>query len=179
MRTIETQIPSKHLRTFKFYANHYEIPVNRLMECEAYEQATTINDDPLCALEFIDRLHSEEDLCSITLEFSNQISELLHKISNLLRRPLPELLQGLITQGGLSLADHIEQAFKSGGIENDSYLGAWAVDSIKFASLAKSDSSPMRIIGEGKFKTEIDCWSVFNITPPKRYAEKKPQKHSM
>lgn len=173
MKTLKTQMPARYLRTFEFYAKYYEIPVNRLMESEVYNRATVIIDEPLRTLEFMDRNHCDENLTPISLTFSPQIACLLSRVSKLLRRPLAEFAQDLLTEGAITLGDHIEDAFKKGGMEHGWDLHSWTKESIEFALLAKADKSPIKKHGEGKYRSENDCWDTFMITPPKRYKKRK------
>lgn len=168
MKTIKTQIPEKSFRTFAFYASQYGLSVSRLMEAEAYSQAATLTDAPFGTLKWIDDCHCDEDLREITLTFSATVFSLLRQVSHLLRRPLNELLQDLLTVGGDTLGGCVGEAMRKERMGKDPELKDWAIRTIEFTERARANLPPKEFFRHGDDQVETDCWGWFDLTPPKK-----------
>ena len=161
MKTLKTQIPRHHLRTFQFYANHFGVGLEVLLQKELYGQGTILTDDVFWALEMLDDHHTTEDLEPVTLVFANQSHALLVRVSQLLRRPLGELAQDLLAGSGRILAHAIAAALNKDGMDRDRELPNWAKEAVLFDLAAKRERVPLDSNG-------LDCWQAFAITKPKR-----------
>lgn len=157
MVPVTTRIPRKYLRAFEFYSEYYHVDPFEVMQADAYGQAVTFTDDVFWALEFMEDCHSLEDLQEITLEFSPVVHRLLSRVAELLRRPLDELLHGLLCAAGHVLEDYTNDALEKGGMEGPE-MSFWADKAIQFARDARRDKSPMNTRGE-------DCWDAFRLQP--------------
>jgi hypothetical protein len=165
MKTIKTQIPRHHLRTFQFCANHFGVGADVLMQNELYAEATVFKDDAFWFLEMLDDNHTTEDLEPVTLAFANDAHALLVRISQLLRRQLGELAQDLLAAGGRVLAGDIAEALKKDGMDCHRELPQRVGEAVLFDLAAKRDRVPLDSKG-------FNCWDSFVIQRPKRRAKR-------
>ncbi|MGD9419539.1 MAG: hypothetical protein Q7R22_011405 [Verrucomicrobiota bacterium JB025] len=139
--TIKTRVSRTGLRTFEFYAKQYDIPVPLLLASEFYNNAVVLADDVFGQLEWIDSSVSEEDMVPVELEIFPDAYALLERISQLLRRPLEELAEGLLRCKAGVFAEDIAEA-----LNNEEWPGVdmdYSADcAIEFQRHAKRNQAP-------------------------------------
>lgn len=157
MISLTIKVPLRHLKTFEFYGKRYQISLQKLLQSEIYGQATSIIDDPFWYLDYLEKIHSDEDLQEVTLEFCQDVYDLLLRISSLLRRPAPELFQGLVSVGACTLADMITDALEKDQMENHEMFW-WVEEALKFERLSK--------LNQGIKKGNLDHWRFMSLSRP-------------
>jgi len=154
-RTITTALSRKYLRTYEFFAWHHALPVQQIMQSQLYGEVCTLTDDIFRSLEWWDSQMLNEDLEVVTLEFCPEVFALLKRIAVLLRRPLAELAQSLLSLSGDTLAKEIQDALLEDSMDGSAL--AWrADDAIKFERLARQNRT------EGSRGTAT-AWEAFGI----------------
>lgn len=161
MKTITLEIPRPHWRTFTFYANHYGLRVESLLECKCYGRAGTFMDSPFMLMECLDSLPACDDCERVELAFADEVHALFVRLAQLLRRSLQELLSGLLCDGAVTLASYIEEALKGEGMDGDPPVGGWVEETIRFEVDARRNRPPRR-------KDGLSCWDKFEIQKPKQ-----------
>jgi hypothetical protein len=170
MKTITLHIPRPHWRTFTFYANHYGLRVESLLECECYSRAGIFMDSPFQLLESLEALPPCDDCERVELAFADEVHALFVRLAHLLRRPLPELLSGLLCDGADTLARYIAEALKGEGMDADSHLAAWMEETLRFEVDARRNIPPRRNDG-------LSCWDGFEIQKPARSKARMKEMH--
>lgn len=112
MKTIDTRIAAKHLKIYQIYADSYSIDLHTLLQSETHNQATEFSDEVFDTIDYMEECHSDEDLQPITLTFTNQVYELLKKISELLQKPISEVTQSLLNIGADTLSYYLPEEKK-------------------------------------------------------------------
>lgn len=165
-KRISVTVPARKvdLQVFELYAENYDVPLNRLLQCEAFAQADSFLDDPLTSLEWMDELTESTETREVTLEFCPLAHALLSRVAELLRRPMPELLQGLLAEGGDMLKRNTEDALREpeGLFSED--MESWANEAIKFERLAARDKVP------NNRGDTAGGWETFGLRQPEKRA---------
>lgn len=164
--TVEVRIGAEHFWAFDHVCRHYQLPLEHLLQSEAYGQAETLTDDLFAMLQDFDDRHPLPGCHRVTLTFCPDAHALLSRIAGLLRRPLPELLSGLLSDSGDSLQFAITDAMKEPeGLDQEDFEG-WVDRAIKFERCARRNVAPgPHFKGSG--------WATYNLTPPAVRAVKK------
>lgn len=161
MKTLQTLLPRKHLKAFAFYAAEFGLPLETLLQGELYGQATTLTDDAFYTLSHMDAAMSYDHREPIELRFADDVHALLSRLAELLRRPVGELAEGLLSLGAVVLADHIAAALNGKGLDGDAHIRSFVEYALLFDIDARRNRSP--ITDEG-----FDCWTVFALEKPPR-----------
>lgn len=164
--TVETQVSPEHHWAFNHLCRHYHLPLERILECEAYGQAETLTDDLFAMLEQFDDRGTPTAGHKVTLTFCADAHALLSRLAELLRRPLPELLAGLLADSGDCLQHAITDSTREpDGMDSEDIAG-WADRAIQFERFARRNIAPgTHFKGSG--------WTTYNLTPPAVRAVKK------
>lgn len=161
MKTLETLLPRKHLKTFAFYADHFGLELETLLQGQLYAQAVTLTDEAFYTLSHMEAAMSDENREPIGIRFADDVHALLSRLAELLRRPVGDFAEGLLSLGAVVLADHITDALKGKGMDDDPHIRGFAEDALGFDLDARRNRSP--ITDEGG-----DCWAAFSIEKPSK-----------
>lgn len=161
MKTLQTLLPRKHLKAFAFYAGEFGLPLEMLLQGQLYAEAVTLTDDAFYTLSHMDASMSYENREPIDLRFADDVHALLCRLAELLRRPVGELAEGLLSLGAVVLADHIAAALNGKGMDGDPHIRSFAEDALLFDISARRNRSPITDVG-------FDCWTVFALEKPPR-----------
>lgn len=155
---VPVRIPAAHLKTFRFFCEAYELPLGHLLQEQAYAEADCILDMPFSMLEMLDETPPAPDGEEIALEFCPVAHEILSRLAILLRRPLPEFLQGLLHVSHASFRRSMDDALKEEDGINGPDMESWADEAIKFERLARRNKTPTSRGNTG--------WIAFGIEKP-------------
>jgi hypothetical protein len=160
---VKTRIQTAHLRCVELVCGEYDLPIAHLLQEQAYSQAETIVDCPFATVERMDAHVEAKDTSEVVLEFCPEAHAILSRVAELLRRPLPELLHGLLDEAGWCLLSSVEEALNTPEGMHDRDIVEWADQAIAFERLAKRNKVPATRGCE-------DGWGSFAIERPSRFA---------
>ncbi|MCP5534251.1 MAG: hypothetical protein H7A48_13865 [Akkermansiaceae bacterium] len=149
---VKTMIPASHLQPFEEYARNHSLDIHQILQSEAFSQAEAMADDPFGSLEGMERDASGDESREIRLAFCEEGHAFLSRVSMLLRRPLPELIAGLIGLGSDILLDATARMSP-----DCADMDGWARRAEEFEALAALNAMPTR-------RGRPDAWAVMNIT---------------
>lgn len=149
---VKTMIPASFVQPFDEYARNRSIDLHQILQSEAFSQAEAMADDPFGSLEGMERDASGDESREIRLAFCEECHAFLLRVSMLLRRPLPELIAGLIGLGSDTLLDATARMSP-----DCADMDGWARRAEEFEALASLNAMPTR-------PGRPDAWAVMNIT---------------
>ncbi len=123
---ITLMIPRADLEAITIFANHFGITPEMVMEWGLIGQLTALTDSVFISLAIFDESPPIKDPAPVTLAFIPEAHALLVLAARLIRRPLKELAADLLRQDALCLCGDMEEAEKSGGIDNHKELISYA-----------------------------------------------------
>ena len=164
---VTTRILTEYLRTAESYCESYDLPLAHLLQEQAYAQAETIMDCPFSTLERMDDHVKATETSEVVLQFCPEVYAILSRIAKILRRPLPELLHGLLDEAGWCLQAAVGDGLKTDDEIDRQDLESWADEAIAFERLAKRGKTPSTRGGD-------DGWDAFSIERPHVRAANNP-----
>ena len=165
-RSLTLEIPQKSLRVFEFYAKHYEIPISHLLQSESYGQILILTDNVFGSLQRFDSSADSTPEIGVKMEFCPDCYALPKRVSELLRRPMPELLRSCLLESADVLADYIQDALGGKGMDGP-HMSYAADTAISFERLARQNKTPA---GAGC----VDSWQWLNVSRKRSSKTKSP-----
>lgn|GEM_PF-3904240 len=159
MKTIVIIIPRPSLKIFEFYAGEFGLSVKLLMESECCSEIITLLDAPLQTLERIEGKPTPQNLEIVSLEFTPEAYSFLSRISELLRRPLDDLMGAVLVESAEIIGYNLKESPQLKGGAPDSALKSWADSAKDFQLRSQKNLSPSLVQG-------FDCWDWCGIKNP-------------
>ncbi len=162
---VTVRIQRNHLEAVVQYADAYNVPVQQILAAEVIGQVGVVHEDPFSALEYLDKAKVQGPEVAVELRFSKDTHKLLSRISKALRRPLSEMLEGMLHDGLDCLDGYLQDAVAKGTLFTPD-MESWARRGIEFERGARRNFTTS---GDSRIP---DAWDCFNLQKTTRRASR-------